>query len=80
MSVRLRSLLTARGIQVVTTRDADVAVEPNRRAEIANHAQAQACLILHATESGLGVHLFTSRLRLPRRRALPLGRPRRRDG
>jgi N-acetylmuramoyl-L-alanine amidase len=62
LSVRLRSLLTARGIQVVTTRDADVAVEPNRRAEIANHAQAEACLSLHATESGLGLHLFTSSL------------------
>ena len=62
LSVRLRSLLTARGIQVVTTRDADVAVEPNRRAAIANHAQAQACLSLHATESGLGVHLFASSL------------------
>ncbi len=62
LSVRLRSLLTARGIQVVTTRDADLAVESNRRAEIANHAQAQACLSLHATESGLGVHLFTSSL------------------
>jgi N-acetylmuramoyl-L-alanine amidase len=62
LSVRLRSLLTARGIQVVTTRDSDVAVEPNRRAEIANHAQAEACLILHATESGLGVHLFASSL------------------
>jgi N-acetylmuramoyl-L-alanine amidase len=66
LSVRLRSLLSARGIQVVTTRDADVAVEANRRAEIANHAQAQVCLILHATDngtgSGLGVHLFTSSL------------------
>lgn len=62
LSVRLRSLLGARGIQVVTTRDADVAIEPNRRAEIANHAAAQACLSLHATESGLGVHLFTSSL------------------
>jgi len=66
MSVRLRTMLAARGIQVVTTRDADVAVEPNRRAEIANHAQAEACLILHASDngsgSGLGVHLFTSAL------------------
>jgi N-acetylmuramoyl-L-alanine amidase len=62
LSVRLRTMLLARGIQVVTTRDSDVAVEPNRRAEIANHAQAQACLSLHATESGLGVHLFASSL------------------
>ncbi|MGD0548377.1 MAG: N-acetylmuramoyl-L-alanine amidase [Terracidiphilus sp.] len=62
LSVRLRSLLAARGIQVVTTRESDAAVEPNKRAEIANRAQAQACLSLHASESGLGVHLFTSSL------------------
>jgi len=62
LSVRLRSLLAARGIQVVTTRESDAAVEPDRRAEIANHAQAQACLSLHATESGLGVHLFATSL------------------
>jgi len=62
LSVRLRSLLAARGIQVVTTRESDGTVEPNRRAEIANHAQAQACLILHASESGSGIHLFASSL------------------
>ena len=62
MTVRLRSLLSARGIQVVTTRDSDAAVEPNRRAEIANHAAAQACLSLHASESGSGIHLFASSL------------------
>ena len=62
LSVRLRSLLTARGIQVVTTRESDVAVEPEKRAEIANHAQAQACLSLHVSENGLGVHLFASSL------------------
>jgi N-acetylmuramoyl-L-alanine amidase len=62
LSGRLRSLLAARGIQVVTTRDADATVEPDRRAEIANHAHAQACLSLHAAESGAGIHLFTSSL------------------
>jgi len=62
LSVRLRSLLGARGFQVVTTRESDAAVEPDRRAEIANHANAQACLSLHATESGAGVHLFVSSL------------------
>ena len=62
LSVRLRSLLAARGIQVVTTRESDVAVEPDKRAEIANHAQAQACLSLHVSETGLGVHLFASSL------------------
>jgi N-acetylmuramoyl-L-alanine amidase len=62
LSGRLQSLLAARGIQVVTTRDSDATVEPDRRAEIANHAQAQACLSLHASESGSGIHLFTSSL------------------
>lgn len=62
LSVRLRSLLGARGIQVVTTRESDATLEPNRRAEIANHAQAQACLILHASESGSGAHLYASSL------------------
>lgn len=62
LSVKLRSLLAARGIQVVTTRESDVALDSNQRAETANHASAQACLILHASESGSGVHLFASSL------------------
>jgi N-acetylmuramoyl-L-alanine amidase len=62
LSVRLRSLLGARGIQVVTTRESDATVEPDKRAEIANHARAEACLSLHASVSGSGVHLFTSSL------------------
>ena len=62
LSVRLRSLLGARGIQVVTTRESDAAVDSNRRAEIANHANAEACLSLHGSESGSGVHLFASSL------------------
>ena len=67
LSVRLRSLLAARGIQVVTTRESDSTVDLNRRAEIANHANAQACLSLHASESGAGAHLFVS--------SLPPGQP-----
>jgi N-acetylmuramoyl-L-alanine amidase len=59
---RLRSLLEARGIPVAATRDSDATVELNRRAEIANHVNAQACLSLHASESGSGVHLFVSSL------------------
>lgn len=62
LSGRLRSLLGARGIQVVTTRESDAAVDPTKRAEIANHAQAQACLSLHTSESGAGVHLYASSL------------------
>jgi len=62
MSVRLRSLLGVRGIQVITTREQDIGIDLNHRAEIANHANAQACLSLHASESGSGVHLFVSSL------------------
>ena len=62
LSVRLRSLLAARGFQVVTTRENDSFIELSRRAELANHANAAACISLHATESGSGVHLFASSL------------------
>jgi N-acetylmuramoyl-L-alanine amidase len=61
-SVRLRSLLTARGIAVVTTRESDATVDPDQRAAIADHANAQACLSLHASDSGSGVHIFVSSL------------------
>jgi len=67
MSVRLRSLLMARGFQVVTTREGNVSLDADARAQIANRAVAgagngAACLILHATEMGSGVHLFVSSL------------------
>jgi N-acetylmuramoyl-L-alanine amidase len=62
LSVRLRSLLAARGISVVTTREADTAVDDDRRAAIGNHANARACISLHATQSGSGIHIFTSSL------------------
>jgi N-acetylmuramoyl-L-alanine amidase len=61
-TVRLRSLLAARGFTVITTRDSDAGVDPDRRADIADHANPQACLTLHATEAGSGVHLFASSL------------------
>ena len=47
LSVRLRSLLGARGILVVTTRESDTSVEVNKRAETANRANAGVCLSLH---------------------------------
>ena len=62
LSVKLRSLLAARGFQVITTRESDATLDSVRRAEIANRVGAQACLSLHATESGAGVHLFASSL------------------
>lgn len=62
LSVRLRSMLTARGVPVVTTREADVSLPAVNRAETANHTLAAACISLHATATGTGVHLFTSSL------------------
>jgi N-acetylmuramoyl-L-alanine amidase len=62
LSVRLRSLLAARGVSVITIRESDTTVTPERRAEIANHAGAQACISLHATQTGSGVHMFVSSL------------------
>jgi N-acetylmuramoyl-L-alanine amidase len=55
-------LLTARGIQVITTRESDASVDLDRRAALANHANAAVCLSLHASENGSGVHLFASSL------------------
>ena len=71
LAFRLRAMLTARGFTVVMTRDADTPAEPDAtgsaltldgRAGIANHAHAAACLLLHATGSGNGVHLYSSQL------------------
>jgi N-acetylmuramoyl-L-alanine amidase len=60
MSVKLRSLLAARGIPVVTTRESDATLTADQRDAIANHANAQACVSLHGTLTGSGVHLFAS--------------------
>jgi N-acetylmuramoyl-L-alanine amidase len=57
---RLRSTLHARGFDVIMTRTGDVNLVPLNRAETANHAQAAACLTIHATATGSGVHLYTS--------------------
>ncbi len=62
LSVRLRSLLGARGIQVITTRESDQSVALDRRAAIANHTEAGACISLHSAETGAGAHLFVSSL------------------
>jgi N-acetylmuramoyl-L-alanine amidase len=72
LAFRIRSLLAARGFNVVMTRDSDgtssdsdAPIPPlslDDRAGIANHARPVACLLLHATASGNGVHLYTSEL------------------
>ena len=72
LSVRLRSILSAHGMYVVTTRESDSTLTPVNRAETANHVGAAACITLHATTSGSGVHLFTSSLtQIPLTRFLP---------
>ena len=62
LNVRLRSLLSARGVQVVTTREDNATLDGDARAQVANHAAAAACISLHATEAGAGVHIFVSSL------------------
>jgi N-acetylmuramoyl-L-alanine amidase len=62
VGVRLRSLLSARGIDVAATRESDKALDVSQRAEIASRAAASACILLHATASGTGIHLFISSL------------------
>ena len=63
-ATRLRALLAGSGFTIISTRDADPAVTftTDQRAEIGNHAHPAACLILHATSSGSGIHIITSSL------------------
>lgn len=74
--VRLRALLNSHGIHTLVTRDGDNAPDNTARAEIANRAHPAACILLHASQTGNGVHLFTSSLPAsaqpdPRRTFLP---------
>jgi N-acetylmuramoyl-L-alanine amidase len=70
LAFKLRSLLSARGFSVVMTRDSDAATQPGSpnpltlddRAGIANRSHPVACLLLHATAAGSGVHLYSSEL------------------
>ena len=62
LSARLRSMLSAHGIGVIATRDSDVNPTPVARAETANRNPASACILIHATATGSGVHLYTSSL------------------
>lgn len=62
LSNRLRSLLAARGIAVTTTRNSDENLSAEERAEIANQTPFAACILVHATATGSGLHLYTSSL------------------
>ena len=72
LAQRLRTLLAEKGFNIVFTREDDPPaqadgstpppVSTDQRAETANHAHPLACLLLHASNGGHGVHLFTSSL------------------
>lgn len=64
MAAKLRQSLSAAGFTVVATRDNDPgsSLGTDQRAELANRQHALACLVLHATGSGSGVHLYASPL------------------
>lgn len=66
-AARLRAILSTSGFAVMSTHESDptVTFTTDQRAEIANHAHPTACLILHATDSGNGVHIITSELPPP---------------
>jgi N-acetylmuramoyl-L-alanine amidase len=72
-TTRLRALLSSNNFAVISTRTSDPATlfTTDQRAEIANHDRAAVCLILHATSSGSGIHLFTSNLTPPSSAARP---------
>jgi len=61
---RLRAALTSANFTVLATRDSELAapLPTDQRAEAANRSHALACLVIHATASGSGVHLYTSTL------------------
>lgn len=76
LAVQLRALLNRHDVHTIMTRDGDSTLGPTARAEIANRAQATACILLHASQTGNGVHLFTSSMPVsaqpdPRRTFLP---------
>ncbi len=61
-NAKLRAALAAAGFAVISPRDADptVAITADQRAALANRAHPLACILLHVTASGTGVHLFTA--------------------
>jgi N-acetylmuramoyl-L-alanine amidase len=62
LATRLRTLLNNRSIRSTLTRNSDTTVATDTRATEANRAHAAACIVLHATATGNGIHLFTSSL------------------
>jgi N-acetylmuramoyl-L-alanine amidase len=79
LAERLHVVLNAQGIRSILTRDSDTSVDNQTRAIVMNRGHAAACILLHSSSTGNGVHLFTSSLtasgqkmeRDPRRTFLP---------
>jgi len=74
-ALRLRVALQTAGFTVLTLRDSDHAslFSTDQRAEIANRSHAVACLVLHATAAGSGIHVYTSALQPPDTPDMPVG-------
>lgn len=63
---RLNIILAAKGFTVVMTHPlATDEMTSDQRVELANRSHAVACVLLHASAGGHGVHLFTSALTTP---------------
>ena len=62
LAQRLASLLRARGFTVELTREADTDTTNDARAALANTTHPIACILLHATPAGKGVHLYSTAL------------------
>jgi N-acetylmuramoyl-L-alanine amidase len=61
---RLRPALAAQGFTVASTRDSDpgAPLSDDQRAGTANHVRPLACILLHATATGTGIHVASSSL------------------
>lgn len=61
-NAKLRAALATAGFTAISPRDADpiAIISPEQRAVLANRAHPLACILLHVTASGTGVHLFIS--------------------
>ena len=71
LATKLRAALVSAGFTVISTHDSD-AFDPlttDQRAELANRTRAVACIVIHASNSGSGVHLYTSALQPPQAEA-----------
>ncbi|HKO20550.1 MAG TPA: N-acetylmuramoyl-L-alanine amidase [Acidobacteriaceae bacterium] len=74
LATKLRTALAAQDFTVVLTRepDATAAITADQRAQTANRSRALACISLHATRSGSGIHIYTSALEpVPRSSEMP---------